>query len=63
VTGRYLSPFDRRAVAFGDSIAVFHQGHGDNGQLWWNLFDGTEWVGDVQLENVGISAGPGTAEY
>ena len=50
------------AIWFNEKI-IFHQGYGNNGQLWWNLFDDTEWVGNVQLENVGISAGPSAVDY
>ena len=40
-----------------------HQGYGDNRQVWWNLYEGGEWGGEVQIENVGISAGPSAVVY
>ncbi len=39
---------------------VFHQGPGNNGQLWFNVFDGSNWAGDTQVPNTDMSSSPGT---
>jgi len=46
------------AIAPGDTLAVFHQSIGANGQLWWNPFDGTARADDVEITKFGFSAGP-----
>jgi hypothetical protein len=46
------------AAVFNNLLYVFHQGFGDNGQLWYNTWNGSKWVGDQQVANVGMSAGP-----
>ena len=45
------------------SIYVFHQGRGDKGWLWYNVFDGSEWAGDEQVSKTGITAGPSAVVY
>ena len=44
-------------------IYVFHQGRGDNGQLWYNVFDGEAWEGDRKAPNTGLTAGPSAVVY
>jgi len=40
------------------NLYVFHQGSGDNGQLWYFSFDGTKWYADRQVEHVGMTDSP-----
>ena len=40
------------------ALYVFHQGSGEDGQLWYNTFDGQTWLGDRQVQNTGMSASP-----
>src|SRR5271165_1437317 len=40
------------------AVSVFYQGQGDDGQLWYSYWDGTNWVQTVQVPNVGISESP-----
>jgi hypothetical protein len=41
-------------------IYVFHQGLGENGQLWCTYSaDGTNWGPDTQVPNVGMEDSPG----
>src|SRR5215472_14042142 len=40
------------------NLYVFHQGSGDNGQLWYFSFDGTKWYDDRQVEHVGMTDSP-----
>ena len=47
------------AVVVNGLLYVFHQGSGDDGQLWYNTsFDGQTWVGDQQVPGTGMSEGP-----
>lgn len=43
-------------VIFNSKLYCFHQGYGDNSQLWYNVFDGTNWAGDVQVPGTGMSS-------
>src|SRR5262249_45959301 len=36
------------------SIFMAHQGSEDNGQLWYNTFDGQTWAGDQQVPDTGM---------
>jgi len=42
---------------------VFHEGRGDNGWLWCNVFDGDKWAGDHKIHKTGITAGPSAVVY
>ena len=42
---------------------VFHQGPGNDGQLWYTRHDGSSWTGDQQVPNVGMSGSPAVAVY
>ncbi len=42
---------------------VFHQGFGNDGQLWYNRYNGSSWAGDRQVPNTGISGSPALAVY
>jgi hypothetical protein len=46
------------AVVFNGLIYCFQQGSGENGQLWYNVFDGNNWSGDTQVPNTGMSESP-----
>ena len=60
-TGMSKSP---SAVVFNGQIYCFHQGSGENGQLWYNVFDANRgWLGDNQVPNTGISESPGTVVF
>lgn len=50
------------AVIFHGKIYVFHQGGGNNGELWYNVYDGGRWWGDSKVPDVGMSDSP-TATY
>ena len=60
------------AVLYGGTFYVFHQGYGQNGQLWYSYFDGTNWQPDTQVlstdangftTNVGMSESPSAIVY
>jgi hypothetical protein len=45
--------------AAGESfLRVFHQGSGNDGQLWAVTFNGTGWGADTQVPNVGMTDSP-----
>eukprot|EP00595_Chromulina_sp_UTEXLB2642_P000687 CAMPEP_0196767598 /NCGR_PEP_ID=MMETSP1095-20130614/41776_1 /TAXON_ID=96789 ORGANISM="Chromulina nebulosa, Strain UTEXLB2642" /NCGR_SAMPLE_ID=MMETSP1095 /ASSEMBLY_ACC=CAM_ASM_000446 /LENGTH=442 /DNA_ID=CAMNT_0042136073 /DNA_START=45 /DNA_END=1373 /DNA_ORIENTATION=+ len=48
------------AVVYNGKIYVFHQGSGNNGQLWYFIYDvaSNTFTPDVQVNNVGISDSP-----
>jgi hypothetical protein len=45
------------------NLYVFHQGERENGQLWYSVFDGTNWSGDNYLPNIGISQSPSAVAW
>jgi chitinase len=45
------------------NLYVFHQGSGENGQLWYSVFDGSNWAADTQISNVDISGSPSAAVF
>jgi hypothetical protein len=47
------------AVLGAGGVSVFHQGGGDDGQLWYSYFDGTNWGEDTPVSNLGMSGSPG----
>ena len=52
------------AVAWAGGITVFHQGSGDNGQLWYTYSPvGENLGGDSQVQNLGMSASPSAVVY
>jgi chitinase len=52
------------AVAWAGGITVFHQGYGDNGQLWYTYAPvGENLGGDTQVQNVGMSGSPSAVVY
>ena len=45
-------------------LYVFHQGQGNNGQLFYNVSpDGINWQGDTQVPNTGMTSGPSAISY
>ncbi len=50
-------------LAQNDTLYVFHQGSGNDGQLWYNRYNGSSWAGDRQVPNTGISGSPALAVY
>jgi hypothetical protein len=46
-----------------DNLYVFHQGSGNNGQLWYSYFDGTNWDHDTQIQNIGMTDSPSAVVY
>ena len=48
-------------------LFVFHQGYDGpgkgNGQLWYNVFDGSRWAGDTQVPNLGMSGSPSAVVF
>jgi hypothetical protein len=53
------------AAVFSGQLYVFHQGKGNNGQLWYNVLaaDGKTWSGDKQVPSTGISSSPSAAVF
>jgi hypothetical protein len=58
------------AVAWAGGISVFHQGHSDNGELWYTFSpDGKHWGGDtpwgagMPVHNLGMSGSPSAVVY
>ena len=45
------------------SIFMAHQGSGDDGQLWYDTFDGETWAGDQQVPDTGMSESPSAVFY
>lgn len=51
------------AIVFNDMIYCFHYGAAGSGQLLYNQFDGTNWLGDQLVTTSPLSAGPGVVLY
>ncbi|MCL2931924.1 MAG: hypothetical protein MGG11_06470 [Trichodesmium sp. MAG_R03] len=45
------------------NIFVFHQGRGDSGWLWYNVFDGSQWAGDTEVPKTGMTGDPSAVVY
>jgi len=57
-------------IVFQDTLYCIHEGHGQNGYLWYTTFDGTTWSQDQQIKTggrkdgtVGTSGAPGLAIF
>lgn len=50
------------AVVFQDDLYVFYEGPGNNGQLWYSVFDGTGWTSAV-VPNVSMSQTPAATVF
>ena len=48
---------------YNGRIFVFHQGGGSNGQLWYSVFDGSDWGTDTEVPITGLSAGPSAVTW
>jgi len=46
------------AIVYNGLLYVFHQGYGDNGQLWYTYYDGANWSPDTPIQGVGMSGSP-----
>jgi hypothetical protein len=47
-----------------ESLLVFHQGHGDNGELWYqSSADGSHWFSDQQVPAIDISSDPSAVQF
>ena len=46
-------------VVYDSSIYCFHQPGSNNGQLWYDVFNGSSWAGNVQVSDVVMSSSPG----
>ena len=46
-----------------NNLYVFQQGERNDGQLWYSVYDGTNWSGDTQIQNVGMSASPSAVAW
>jgi hypothetical protein len=54
----------RTAFANPDAIYVFHRGPFTVGKLWYKVFKGTKWTGDItQIEQTDISASPSAVVF
>jgi hypothetical protein len=45
------------------NLYVFHQGFDGNGQLWYSVFDGTNWGEDTQIQPLGMSGSPAAVAW
>ena len=45
------------------NLYVFHQGSGNDGQLRYSVFDATNWGGDTQVPNLGMSESPAAVAW
>ena len=45
------------------NLYVFHQGAGNSGELWYSVFDGTNWARDTRVQNVGMSGSPSAVPW
>ncbi|HTN84191.1 MAG TPA: hypothetical protein VL242_10910 [Sorangium sp.] len=46
------------AISGKELLYLFHQGSGNNGELWFSTFDGTNWLGDKHVEGLSMSGSP-----
>eukprot|EP01132_Coremiostelium_polycephalum_P002444 gene2444-3018_t len=51
------------SVLFDSKIFVFHQGNFNHGDIWYNRFDGTNWLGDQLLCTGCISKSPAAVRF
>jgi len=45
------------------NLYVFHQGFGYDQQLWYMIFDGTNWAPDTQVPNLGMTESPSAVAW
>ena len=53
------------AVVHNDAIWVFHNRGGDSKYtgLWYTIYDGSQWIPDVELPDTNLDFGPSAVEY
>jgi hypothetical protein len=51
------------AVVYNGLLYVFHQGSNEDGQLWYSVFDGTNWGEDTQIQPLGMSGSPAAVAW
>jgi hypothetical protein len=65
-------PTSPSAVVYNQLLYVFHQGlrsggaggaGGNNGELWYSVWDGTKWLPDEHIGGVGMSSSPSAIVY
>jgi hypothetical protein len=54
--------FYNRSTGYGFTY-VFHQGGGNNGQLWYTVFDANGWEPDRQIQNLRMSNSPSAVAW
>ena len=54
--------FYKRSTGYGFTY-VFHQGGGNNGQLWYTVFDANGWEPDTQIQNLRMSNSPSAVAW
>jgi hypothetical protein len=56
--------FSPSALIYNNNLYVFHQGYGNNGQLWYTYTsDGVNWVPDTQVMNVSMAGSPSAVAW
>ena len=45
------------------NLYVFHEGQDIDQQLWYTIFDGTNWARDTRVQNVGMSGSPSAVPW
>ena len=51
------------AVTYGDKLYCFYQGGSSNGELWYDVFDGNRWAGEVKVPNLAMISSPSAVVY
>jgi hypothetical protein len=50
-------------INYNGKLYCFHQGAGNNGELWYSVFDGTNWAPDTHVPDLTIGASPAVVNY
>ncbi len=45
------------------NLYVFHQGQDNDGQLWYSVFDGSNWATDTRIQPLGMSGSPAAVDW
>ena len=62
--GNYGISAGPSAVIFNGQLYYFHQGYGNDGQLWYSsTSDGQTWNADTQVRPVGMTASPAAVAW
>jgi hypothetical protein len=51
------------AVVYGGKLYVFHHDSGNDGRIWYNVFNGTSWEGDKMVPNAWLKGSPNVVVY